>query len=211
MPTGRGLQALLSRTAILAALACGPTAQAGNGALGPDAGSEGVRVRFDQSSGQTRIAGRASTDVCFAFSLPHEWRQAADSVQPRLQAVSSGAEIEIVLRSARELRHLPQQDLASRDAALLQQDYEGLLGRPAQAVSLTSSGSGATLWSATWVDPHLPTDATAMTVETLIVPLSATWVLELSLSNIGAPDDHDALLRKLLSGLRVQGGTACGI
>ena len=208
MPTERGLQALLSRTAILAALACAPTAQANNGALGPDAGGEGVRVRFDESSGQTRIAGRASNDVCFAFSLPQEWRQAAEGIKPRLQAVSSGAEIEIVLRSAQELRHLPQQDLASRDAALLQQDYEGLLGRPAQAVSLTSSGSGATLWSATWVDPHLPA---AMTVETLIVPLSATWVLELSLSNIGAPDDHDALLRKLLSGLRVQGGTACGI
>jgi hypothetical protein len=168
-------------------------------------------VRFDLSSGQTRIAGRASADVCFAFSLPQEWRQADEGVKPRLRAVSSGAEIEIVLRSAQELRHLPQQDLASRDAALLQQDYEGLLGRPAQAVSLTSSGSGATLWSATWVDPHLPTDAAALTVETLIVPLSATWVLELSLSNIGQPDDHDALLQNVLSGLRVQGGAACRV
>jgi hypothetical protein len=103
----------------------------------------------------------------------------------------------------------PQADLAHRDAAFLQRDYEGLLGRPAQSVSLTSPVPGATRWSATWVDASLPSSSRAMTVDALIVPLSNEWVLELSLHDVQEGEVHDALSRRILTGLRVNTGAAC--
>jgi len=94
------------------------------------------------------------------------------------------------------------------DAAALQQDYEGLLGRPAQSISL-STDAGATRWSATWVDANLPMASHAMTVEALIVPLSNAWVLELSLSGVETREAYDALAARLLARLRVQGRASC--
>jgi hypothetical protein len=125
-----------------------------------------------------------------------------------LEAVPSDVELAVSLRSAQDLRDMPQPDLASRDAAVLQRDYEELLGRPAQSVSL-SSNAGATRWSATWVDANLPTTSHAMTVETLIVLLSAEWVLELSLSGVETQEAYNALTQRLLSRLKVQGRAAC--
>ncbi|MPR07156.1 hypothetical protein [Microvirga tunisiensis] len=103
---------------------------------------------------------------------------------------------------------MPQSDLATRDAAVLQQDYEQLLGRPAQSVSL-SSDAGATRWSATWIDASLPSASHAMTVETLIVPLSSEWVLELSLSGVDTQEAYNGLAGHLLARLKVQGRPAC--
>ena len=163
-----------------------------------------VQARFDPSTRQTWLTGRAGADLCFSLALPDEWRLTAQGVE----AVRSEVELAVSLRSAQELRDLPQPDLASRDAAVLQRDYEELLGRPAQSVSLTSN-AGATRWSATWVDANLSTASHAMTVETLIVPLSAEWVLELSLSGVDTNEDYNALTQRMLSRLKVQGRGAC--
>jgi hypothetical protein len=103
---------------------------------------------------------------------------------------------------------MPQPDLASRDAAFLQRDYEELLGRPAQSVSL-SSDAGATRWSATWIDANLPTASHAMTIEALIVPLSNEWVLELSLSGAETQGAYNAIAQRLLANLKVQGRSTC--
>jgi hypothetical protein len=163
-----------------------------------------VQAWFDPSTRQTWVTGRAGADLCFSLALPDEWRLSAQG----LEAVLSDVELALSLRSAQELRDMPQPDLASRDAAVLQRDYEELLGRPAQSVSL-SSNAGATRWSATWVDANLPTASHAMTVETLIMPLSAEWVLELSLSGVETQEAYDALTQRLLSRLKVQGRAAC--
>jgi hypothetical protein len=104
---------------------------------------------------------------------------------------------------------MPQPDLAGRDAAILQRDYESLLGRPAQSVILASSASGASRWSATWIDANLPAPSRSLTIETFIVPLSREWVLELSFSNVEAREAHDDLTQTLLKDLMVQGGAAC--
>ena len=103
---------------------------------------------------------------------------------------------------------MPQPDLASRDAAFLQKDYEELLGRPAQSVSLSSTGRRAR-WSATWIDANLPSASQSMTVETLIVPLSGEWVLELSLTGIEFREASDALAEQLLARLKLHGGALC--
>ena len=165
---------------------------------------EPVQARFDPATRQTWVTGRADSDLCFSLALPDEWRLSAQG----LQAIRSDVELAVSLRSAQELRDMPQPDLASRDAAVLQRDYEALLGRPAQSVSLTSN-AGATRWSATWIDAKLPTASHAMTVETLIVPLSSEWVLELSLSGVDTQEDYNALTQRLLSRLKVQGRASC--
>lgn len=192
------------RAVLLAGLAVASVAQAANDPLDRAGMDGGVQARFDPATHQTWVMGHASPDLCFSLSLPDEWRPTEDGVR----AVFSDGELSVKLRSSRELRDMPQPDLASRDAAVLQQDYEALLGRPAQSVSL-SSDAGATRWSATWIDANLPMASHGMTVEALIVPLSSEWVLELSLSGIETREAYDALARRLLARLKVQGRAAC--
>jgi len=207
------IQALTMRScsAALAALLClSPMAQAANVPL--DGSWQGsVQVRFDARVGQTRVLGPAAHEACFALSLPQEWRSQTGGLDTRLKAVFSNAELEVSMRPAHELRGLPQPDLASRDAALLQRDYENLLGRPAQSISLASLSTGATRWSATWIDAHLPSGAQGMTVETLIVPLSSDWVLELSLTNVEEKGQYETLMKAILTSLKVQRGPACAV
>ncbi|HZW48065.1 MAG TPA: hypothetical protein VFF61_11100 [Microvirga sp.] len=200
---------LLPCVVALAAALCGvPKAQAAKVPLPASFSlAEHVQVRFDPQWHRTRVAGHVGSSQCFSFTLPQEWRSTTGGMETRLRAVSSDAELVVSLRSAHELRGLPQPDLASRDAALLQKDYENRLGRPAQSVSLASLAPGATRWSATWIDAHLP--GGPMTVEAFIVPLSEDWVLELSLSNMDVKEEYDALVRSLLADLRVRQGSGC--
>jgi hypothetical protein len=192
------------RAAVLLLLSGASFAQAATVLTGSDLVGETIQAQFDPVTRQTRVAGRIAPDLCFSLTLPDEWRQA----EAGLKAVVSQVELGVGLRSARELRDMPQPDLASRDAAFLQRDYEELLGRPAQSVSL-SSDAGATRWSATWVDANLPTASNAMTIETLIVPLSNEWVLELSLSGAETQGAYNALAQRLLTTLKVQGRGSC--
>lgn len=185
-------------------LSAATSAQAANGPIDRTMMREPVQVRFDPVTRQTSVSGAVPAGLCFSFSLPDEWRMSAQG----LKAVLSTVEVGIGLRAARELRDMPQPDLAGRDAAFLQRDYEALLGRPAQSVSLSSHGD-ATRWSATWVDANLPSASHAITVETLIIPLSSEWVLELSLSGIDTQEAHDVLAQRLLTRLQVQGRGSC--
>jgi len=193
-----------ARAVLVTGLSIVSGAQAANDPLDRATVSEPVQARFDPVMRQTVVTGRAASGLCFSLSLPDEWRTTAEGVK----AASSGVDLAVSLRSAEDLRDMPQADLASRDAAVLQQDYEELLGRPAQSVSLTS-GSGATRWSATWVDASLPTASHTMTVETLIVPLSSEWVLELSPSGVETREAYNALVQHMLARLKVQSRAAC--
>lgn len=186
-----------------------PAAQAG--AFAPDRGAwtETSHVRFDPTTRESRFTSRVTPSLCFSLSLPQEWRMTAEDGDLHLKAAAMSARLDVSLRSAHELQDLPQADLAHRDAAVLQRDYEGLLGRPAQSVSLTSPAPGATRWSATWVDASLPSPSRAMTVDALIVPLSNEWVLELSLRDVEEGAVYDALTRRILAGLQVRAGAAC--
>jgi hypothetical protein len=192
------------KAAILGLLTAAPHAQAANDPLAASPMSEPVQARFDPVTRQTVVIGATPSDGCFSFSLPNEWRMSAEG----LTSAVSDVQVAIGLRSAQELRGMPQPDLVSRDAAFLQRDYEEMLGRPAQSVSLTST-AGATRWSATWIDANLPTASKAMTVETLIVPLSSQWVLELSLTGIESREAYDALAQQLLARLKLRGGALC--
>jgi hypothetical protein len=192
------------QAATLVLLSAASGAQAANGPLDRPMSGEPVQVRFDSMIRQTSVTGAVPSGLCFSFSLPEEWRPTAQG----LQSAHSDVEIGIGLRSAGELRDMPQPDLASRDAAFLQKDYEELLGRPAQSVSLSSHGKAAR-WSATWIDANLPSAPQSMTVETLIVPLSSEWVLELSVDGAETQAAHDALAQRLLARLQVEGRAAC--
>ncbi|MGO4526552.1 hypothetical protein AB4097_17015 [Microvirga sp. 2MCAF35] len=194
----------MGRLALVAGLAVAPLAQAANDPLDGIGGTEALQAHFDAATHQTQVSGKVASDLCFSFALPEEWRL----TEIGLKATVSNADLSIGLRSADELRDLPQFDLAIRDAKALQREYEQMLGRPAQSVSL-SSEAGATRWSATWIDASLPTASHAMTVETLIVPLSSEWVLELSLSGVESREAYDALAWHLLTRLKVQDRAAC--
>ncbi|MFC4171169.1 hypothetical protein ACFOYU_03710 [Microvirga sp. GCM10011540] len=205
----QGLGTLVSRVAVIFSCVAATAAQAGTLAVEPVAWGSAVELRHHGATGETRLLNRVTPHLCFSLSLPQEWRLTGEEGGTSLEAVSFRAKLDVSLRSAHDLQDLPQTDLAHRDAAFLQRDYEGLLGRPAQSVSLTSPVPGATRWSATWVDANLPTAARAMTIETYIVPLSKEWVLELSLDDVPTGEAHDALVQRLLTGLQVRAGAAC--
>ncbi len=192
------------KAAVLGLLTAAPQAQAANDPLSASQLNEPVQARFDPVIRQTIVTGAIPSDGCFSFSLPDEWHMSAEGLTSAL----SDMQVVVGLRSAQELRGMPQPDLVSRDAAFLQRDYEEMLGRPAQSVSLTSS-AGAARWSATWIDANLPTASKAMTVETLIVPLSSQWVLELSLTGIESREAYDALAQQLLARLKLRSGASC--
>lgn len=192
------------RVCILAGLLIASAAQAAGGSPEAIAVDRRIETRFDPVAGRTLLTGRAAPDLCFSLALPDEWRRTDDGAR----AAASDAALTVKLRSAQELRGLPHADLVSRDAAALQQDYEELLGRPAQSVSLSSS-AGATRWSATWIDANLPTAPHPMTVETIIVPLSDEWVLELSPSGIETREAYNSLAQDVLARLTVQGRAGC--
>jgi hypothetical protein len=177
---------------------------AANGSLDRPMMSEPIQARFDRVTRQTWVSGAVPSGLCFSFSLPNEWHSTPQGVK----AATSDVSIDIGLRSAGELRDMPQPDLASRDAAFLQRDYEELLGRPAQSVSLSSHGN-ATRWSATWIDANLPSNSQAMTVEALIVPLTGEWVLELSVNSVDTQTAYEGLTQRLLARLQVQGRASC--
>lgn len=201
---------LSGRAVFLAALVVSSVAQAGNVPFRSQASNGAIQVRFEPTRQETRVMGRAAPGLCFSFAMPQEWRAGMDGPKVRLESVVSRAELDLSLRSADELGPVPQPDLTGRDAVLLQQDYESLLGRPAQSVSLASLSSGAARWSATWIDAQLPAVSHAMTVETFIVPLSNEWILELSPSNIETREAYNALVQRFLEGLSVQRDVTCG-
>jgi hypothetical protein len=184
-----------------------PPVQAASGSF--EAAAGGMQAHYDPAARETRVSGRVGRGLCFSFGLPQQWHLNTEGPEMRLEAVSSGARLGMGLRSAETLRHLPQRDLASRDAAFLQKDYEEVLGRPAQSASLTSPIAGAVRWSATWIDANLPTPSHAMTVEALIVPLSAEWVLELTPEGIENLTADEVVAQPLPRGLNVQSGLAC--
>ncbi len=171
---------------------------------------EPIQARFDPTSRKTQVVGRVASNLCFSFALPQEWQSKNGGMDARLKSSASTAELEVSLRSAHELQGMPQSDLASRDAAFLQQDYENLLGRPAQSVRFTSLETGAMRWSATWIDGNLPVGPQGMTVEAFIIPLSNDWLLELSVTNAERREHYEGIIQALLAGLRVQRGQSCG-
>lgn len=186
----------------------GAPATSGLASLGSHEKTSGpTDIRFDPATSQTRFAGRVTPNLCFTLVLPQEWRLAAGEDLRTVLSGSDGAELEVILRSARDIEDRPEPDLAKRDAALLQRDHESLLGRPAQSVSLTSLSSGATRWTAIWVDASLPSNS--YTAETFIVPLSSGWLMELSLANLGTQSAYEALAGSVLSSLELRQGADC--
>jgi len=175
--------------------------------LAGDIGS-GISADFDMRADRTRITRRVG-NACMTIVLPRAWNVASQDAERTVLSAADGVELEVVLRPARAAKDLPQSDIASRDAALLQRDHEGLFGRPAQAATLVSLPAGAKRWTATWVDASLPSASREVTLDTLIVPFSDEWVIELSLAQAGAPADYERLMTDLLLSLRREPAEVC--
>jgi hypothetical protein len=193
------------RASFCVALLAVVPAHASNAQRLPEQAMEAVSARFDPATLETRVASRVTSNLCVSFVLPQQWQMGTgEALKTSLTSASGEAELELAIRSARDLPDMPQVDLPSRDAAYLQRDYENTLGQPAQAVSLASLSSGAARWTATWIDANLPAGSHALTVETFIVPLSKDWLLELSLDNVEARDAYNALVQQMLSSVTVK-------
>lgn len=208
---------------LLAMLGLPGPAEAGISATGTVLERPAPRVAavFDPATRETRVTGRIA-GLCVALTLPAVWTLDPDAADPdaalsaHLQA-ADGPALDLALRSARGLPPAPT--LASRDALVpaandalarraagaLQREHEGFLGRPAQSVTVTPLGGGALRWTATWLDPQLAASG-ALTVDAAILPLSAEWVLELSLSGAEDPALHEAVLGEVLERVRVSRG-----
>ncbi|MBZ6076749.1 hypothetical protein [Microvirga puerhi] len=197
----------LGLTCALVFLAASATAS--RASLRPAVDSPAIILRFDPVADETRIANRVGDGLCVALVLPQKWAvEAGDDLRTVLRD-SDGAELEAVLRPAREVRDLPQSDLASQDAAFLQRDHEGLFGRPAQAATLASLSAGIKRWTATWIDASFPAASREVTLDTVIIPLTNDWLLELSLSDVESPSTYEAMIAKILSGVRLEAASAC--
>lgn len=166
-------------------------------------------VRFEPEADRTHISSRVDGNLCLMLTLPQKWRLASGSDAGIILAAADGAELEAILRPARDVREMPQPDLASRDAALLQRDNEDMFGRPAQAATLSALSSGAKRWTATWIDASFPAASREVTLDTVIIPLSEDWLLELSLSQVDTPAAYEALVGKILAGLKLGAARTC--
>jgi hypothetical protein len=178
---------------------------------GPAAAPE-IAARFDHALRATRVTARAP-GACAALDLPLAWTLDETAAPARLEAAQGGPTIDMNLRAARALPPVPS--LASRDGALpadtdlprraaaaLQREHEEALGRPAQSVALTALDAGAWRFTATWLDPNLPAPVTH---DTVLLPLSPDWVLELTLDGASSRDMHEMLLGEVMERTRVGG------
>ncbi|MCB8821898.1 hypothetical protein [Microvirga rosea] len=181
----------------------------GHAALSLDKAPGPIAVRFDLKAEQTRVTGRIGDNLCVMLSFPDEWRLAAGGGLRAVVEASHGGEVELVFRPAGEVKDLPQVDLASRDAALLQRDHEEVFGRPAQSATLATLTPGIKRWTATWSDVNLPAASGQITLDTVIVALSDEWLLELSFSEIGTRSTYEATVAEILSSLRLDSASAC--
>lgn len=185
-----------------------PTLAAPGPAVEPE-----IAARFDPASRATHVTARVP-GACAALDLPLAWTLDETAAPARLEASQGGPALEMNLRAARALPPVPS--LASRDGALptdtdlprraaaaLQREHEEALGRPAQSVALTALDAGAWRFIATWLDPNLPAPVTQ---DTVLLPLSADWVLELTLDGADSRDMHEMLLGEVMERVRVGGG-----
>ena len=176
----------------------------------PGAAGEPISAVYDPAAGETHVRGRLADDLCFSLRMPREWRAAAGGGPMRLEAVSSEAELEIVARSAEDLRDAAGPDLPRRSAAALQREYEETLGKPAQSASIEPLGdAGAIRWAATWIDANFSGAGGAFAVETVIIAVAPEWLLELTATKVEGGAVADALVGRALSGLEVATGGGC--
>jgi hypothetical protein len=170
-----------------------------------------ISAGFDPTKNETHVDGQVAADLCIALMLPQEWRLTQDTEAIRLQAARSGDELLVSIRSEADLRAFPQVDMAGRDAAALQQEYEAMLGRPAQAVAhQPTNRSGVSRWSATWVDANFVNASHSFSIETFIVESPGNRTVELTLTKVAARDSYDAEIAAMLSSLQLTAGTECG-
>ena len=175
------------------------------------AGADLVKPAIEHltGNGDRRINARVAPDLCVAVSLPARWTaQAGDGGTVVLSAPGEDGEISISARSYDDLHGMPQRDPIERDAAFLQRDHEELMGRPAHAINLEAV-EGASRWTATWIDPNLPSPSHMLIVETYILSALPEWLLEVSVSDIPDRSAREALVDRVLSGIKATRSPHC--
>jgi hypothetical protein len=169
-----------------------------------------IIAQFDPIRHETRIQGEILADACMTLQLTGEWKLSGSDDSRSSLATASGAEIEVRVRPAAELKSVPHGDLADREAAALQRTYEEIVGKPVQAVLHEPTGyKGVSRWSATWFDGNFANAGHSFEIETFIVEASGGSALELTFTNKGSPDAHEAAVARMLSSLRVINGSDC--
>jgi hypothetical protein len=125
-------------------------------------------------------------DLCVSLRLPGRWK--VEHPEPhRINAIDAekGAQIEIIAYADADFEPGPE-TLIRRAALNLQQEYERLLGRPAQMTTLEPvPSSPAMRWTATWIDGNFAPDDHALSFETFILEPILNRIVQISISEAG--------------------------
>jgi hypothetical protein len=169
----------------------------------------GVAPNQDGTAGRaTRIRSAIGPDLCVSLRLPGVWK--VERPQPhRIDVIDAqtGARIEITAYTDADLPPGPE-TLIQRAASNLQQEYERLLGKPAQVTTLDPVPIyPAMRWTATWIDGNLAHDDRALSLEEFIMEPVPNRILEVAVSR--AKEHGGDVIGRALETLRVQRAAAC--
>jgi hypothetical protein len=158
--------------------------------------------RDESNENTTMIRSALGGDLCISVRLTGRWTVERDGQRLYAIAVEDQADIQIIVLSDADLAPGPE-TLTQRAASSLQNDYERLLGKPAQVVTLERvPASSATRWTATWLDSNFLSEGRDLSLEAFIFEPVPNRVVEMTVS--GARERRSTILQRALETLTIE-------
>jgi len=168
-------------------------------------GGEAQR-RDEPDENTTIIRSALGGELCISVRLTGQWTVVRDGKRLYAIAVEDQADIQIMVLSDADLALGPE-TLTQRAASSLQDEYERLLGKPAQVVTLEHlPASSATRWTATWVDSNFLSEDRDLSLEAFIFEPVPNRIVEMTVS--GASERRSTIVQRALETLTIEPATA---
>jgi hypothetical protein len=172
--------------------------------IGPRVAPLGGKPRHRDEADQntTMIRSAVGGDLCISVRLMGQWTVERDGQRLHAIHVEDGADIQMIVLTDTDLAPSPE-TLTQRAASSLQDEYERLLGKPAQVVTLERvPTSPATRWTATWVDSNFPNEDRDLSLEVFIFEPLPNRVVEMTVS--GGSERRDTIVQGALETLTIE-------
>jgi hypothetical protein len=177
--------------------------------IGPRAAPLGGKFqrRDETDQNTTLIRSAVGGDLCISVRLMGQWTVEHDGEWLRAIDVEDEAELQIIVLNDADLAPGPE-TLTERASASLQDEYERLLGKPAQVVTLERvPASSATRWTATWVDSNFASEDRELSLEAFIFEPVANRVVEMTVS--GGSERRGTIVQRALETFTIEPAQAC--